>query len=396
MTEETDPTDEARPDTSPTDTAPSGLRTVGRALLVGGRLLAILVRVVVTGLVVFAMALATPERRARVRRWFLLSGDRWTIVWLFVGTVGTVTFVLGLVDSIGVASGTFVGTVFGGVISGLFSFVPIVIAVNQLTVSRVFGTPAQVREEIEDVDAFRREIEGRHPELPVSPTEPAPFLGVAIETVGDRVDALERAIADADAGVRDDVEAFVAVVRAQVTDVRERLDGSNQRLIAVLPAMMGDSYSRNVNDARRLRESLGGDLPADAREVLADLEDIFVSLDVLRQYYKALYLSQELSYLSRLVAYTGTGSFLVCVAVITAFAHGQPFGGHPLLLDALLSLSVAIVTLPFAVLLSFVVRVATIAKRTAAPGGFTPRRETPAYATHRDEEYHAKLGGERS
>ncbi len=360
---------------------------VGNGVVLALRFFWTLLRVAVAGVVVAAAQLTSRKRRARLRRWFLLEGDRWTIVWLVVGGVGLTTFLLSLAGTIGVASGTFVGTVFGGVISGLFSFVPIVIAVNQLTVSRVFGTPGQVREEIEDVDAFRKEIEDRHPSRSVSPTEPAPFLSMALDVVADRVDDLEETIADADPEVRAAVEEFVTVLRDQTGTVRRRLDGSHQRLIEVLPPMMGDSYSRNVNDARKLRLTFADELSAEARESLADLEETFVTLDVLRQYFKALYLTEELSYLSRLVGYTGTGAFVVSLVVITAFAHGQPFGGHPVLLDALLSVSVAAVTVPFAVLLSFVVRVATIAKRTAAPGEFTPTRETPEYATHRDEDY---------
>lgn len=344
----------------------------------------LLARLLVVGAGVLVAVLADPDRRTRLRRWFLLEGDRWHIVWLIVGSVTLITYVLSVLGVVGVANGSFVATTFGAFISGLFSFVPIVVAVNQLTVSRVFGTPSQVREQIEDVDAFRAEIENQHPGQAVSPTEPAGFLRMAIEVVTDHVDDLERSVENAPEDVETAVDSFVEVVRAQAGDVTERLDGGHQRLIEILPAMMGDSYSRNVNDARRIRETFGEDLPTGARTVLVEIEDAFVALDVLRQYFKALYLTQELPHLSRLVGYTGVGSFLVSVLVIMAFANGQPLGGHPLLLDGLLSLAVATVVLPFAVLLSFVVRVATIAKRTAAPGAFTPRRETPAYATHRE------------
>lgn len=378
------PADDPQPDADSSTASADGRHPVVRAAALSVRLLWFAARVAVAGGVVAAKLATDPARRARLRRWLLLSGDRWRIAALMVGTVGLGTFLLSLVDAVGVAEGSFVATVFGAVISGLFSFVPIVVAVNQLTVARLFGSPEQVREQVDDVATFRREFERDHPEVSVSPTEPAPFLGVAVEVVAGQADALAAAADSLEGRPRAAVDAYVGVVRAQVADVRTHLDGSHQRLIEILPPMMGDSYSRNVNDARRIRERFSEELPGAARDQLAELEESFVALDVLRQYFKALYLTQELSYLSRFIGYTGVGAFLVATLVIMAFANGQPMGGHPVLLDGLLSLAFAAVFVPFAVLLSFLLRVATIAKRTAAPGTFTPHRETPDYATHRD------------
>jgi len=378
------PADDPQPDADSSTASADGRHPVVRAAALSVRLLWFAARVAVAGGVVAAKLATDPARRARLRRWLLLSGDRWRIAALMVGTVGLGTFLLSLVDAVGVAEGSFVATVFGAVISGLFSFVPIVVAVNQLTVARLFGSPEQVREQVDDVATFRREFERDHPEVSVSPTEPAPFLGVAVEVVAGQADALAAAADSLEGRPRAAVDAYVGVVRAQVADVRAHLDGSHQRLIEILPPMMGDSYSRNVNDARRIRERFSEELPGAARDQLAELEESFVALDVLRQYFKALYLTQELSYLSRFIGYTGVGAFLVATLVIMAFANGQPMGGHPVLLDGLLSLAFAAVFVPFAVLLSFLLRVATIAKRTAAPGTFTPHRETPDYATHRD------------
>ncbi|QLH84034.1 hypothetical protein [Halosimplex pelagicum] len=377
---DTRPDSDAERSTESTD----GTHPVVRAAALSVRLLWFATRLAVAGGIVAAKLVADPERRARFRRWLLLSGDRWRIAALMVGAVGLGTFLLSLAGVVGVAEGSFVATAFGAVISGLFSFVPIVVAVNQLTVARLFGSPEQVREQVDDVAAFRREFERDHPEVSVSPTEPAPFLGVAVEVVAGQADALADAVDSLEGRPRAAVDAYVGVVRAQVADVRAHLDGSHQPLIEILPPMMGDSYSRNVNDARRIRERYADELPGAAREGLAELEESFVALDVLRQYFKALYLTQELSYLSRFIGYTGVGAFLVATMVIMAFANGQPLGGHPILLDGLLSLAFAAVFVPFAVLLSFLLRVATIAKRTAAPGTFTPYRETPDYATHRD------------
>jgi hypothetical protein len=142
--------------------------------------------------------------------------------------------------------------------------------------------------------------------------------------------------------------------------------------------MMGDSYSRNVTDARRLATDYEDVLPSRARDLLVDLRELSVSMDVLRQYFKALYVQQELATLSRLIAYTGVASFVVSVFLTLLFARGTPLVGV-VPLEALISVSLGIAFSPFAVLVSYMVRIATIVQRTTAPGAFTPRRETPEY-----------------
>jgi hypothetical protein len=357
------------------------VRAAGLSLRLG-RLVA---RAAGVGLLVAVAVLADPERRARLRRWFLLDGDRWLIAGAGAAVVFLVTLLLGLTDVVGVTQPGFVTSMLGGVISGLFSFVPIVVTVNQLTVSQVVGSPDELRSEIHSVDRFRSEIEAMHPEETVSSTEPASFLATAIEVVADHADCLEAELErpGVDPAAAEAVEAYLAVIREQSRHVEQRLDDAHLRLIELLVPMMGDSYSRNLNDARQLRHEFGDGLTQRAGVLLEELEQVFVELDVLRQYFKSLYVQQELSYLSRMVGYVGVGSFLISVFTVMLFANGQPLSAHPLLLDLLVSLVIATATLPFTVLVSFVVRVATIAQRTAASGAFTPRRETPEHSTHR-------------
>lgn len=358
------------------------LETTGRVVAVLASWLLTAAKVVAVGLTLAAAYVANADRRARARRWFLLKGDRWRLVHGFVLVVFVVTFALALLDYVGVREPSFVATMFSSVIGGLFSFVPIVVTVNQLAVSQVFGSPEDLRAEIDSVDGLRSTIERMHPEATTASTEPAAFLRMAFEVLEDRADALEAAVPEEETMTRMSTEVYLDVVRAQVRDVEEALDDRNHPLIDVLVPMMGDSYSRALNDTRRLRASFV-DLSPTAVAVLDDFETLYVELDVLRQYFKSLYIQQELSYLSRQVGYTGILGFLVAAGLVMGFGNGQPLPNHPLALDFLISIAMAIVALPFAVLVSFVLRVATIAQRTAASGTFTPTRETAQHAHHR-------------
>lgn len=335
-------------------------------------------RLVVAGVALGFSLLTERERRIRAQRWFLLEGRRWAIVGGLVAGVVVLAFGLSLTDVFNIDQPDFVTTVFTTVIAGLFSFVPIIIAVNQLTISQLFGTPDDLREQIHGIAAFRATIEERLPDTAVSPTDPGRFAAVANGVLSKRAAELERSCTDVgDADLETRVERYARRIITATTRLEGHLDGDRLRLMEVLLPMMGDGYSENVNEARRIQAEYA--LPERADDLLDDLRDLFVSMDVIRQYFKALYIKQELARLSRLIAYTGMTAFLVSLFLILLFATGVPPGGYGTGMLLVVSAALGVASLPFAVFFAFIVRIATIAKRTAAPGAFTPLGETPDY-----------------
>lgn len=355
---------------------------LARAAVFSGKVLWITGRAILLGVVMLGTVLADRRRHDELRRWVFLEGDRWTIAGGLVGGVFLVSLALTATNVIGVRESGFVTTMFSTIIAGLFSFVPIVISVNQLTVSQLFETPAGLRERIDSVHEFRVDLEKMVSDELVAPTEPARFLAQIIGVVSDRATALQQAVSGTDSHgspLGDDVDDYVSALRLHVEEIDEQLSGANLPLIDVLLPMIGDDYSERANDARRIRSAHADALSEGAAELLDDLRELTISLDILRQYFKALYIQQELSRLSRLIAASGTVAFLASMFLVMLFATGDPSPHHPLLLQVLVSLGLATAFAPLAILLSFMLRVATIAKQTAAPGAFTPKRETPDY-----------------
>ncbi|ACV49059.1 MULTISPECIES: hypothetical protein [Halomicrobium] len=353
-----------------------------RATSLGAHYLYVVARLVVVTGVLVVVSLLDDHSWGSVRRWFLLDGNRWSIAVLLTGVVyATLVALIGL-DVVGMSNAGFVTGLFTAIISGLFSFVPIVVSVNQLTVARVVGSLDEIREQMNSVRQFRAEIEAVDPAAGVSSNDPGPFLAALVAVVDERVERLADEL-DATTGPAHDTGAtFVAVLRSQVAHIQSRVTGQRQPIEELLVPMMGDNYPYNVQTARKLLEDHGDDLSPPARTLIEELKQLSIALDLLRQYYKALYIKQALSRLSRIVGYTGLGAFLIAGLTILVFANGRPLVAHPFVLELLVGLAVAAVVFPFTVLLSFVVRIATIGERTAAPGPFTPVRETPSYARH--------------
>lgn len=353
-----------------------------RISIISTKILWITGRALVVGLLIVGTLITDKQRQDRFRRWVLLEGDRWTIVGLLVGAVFVLSLLLTLTNVIGVRESRFVTTMFSTIIAGLFSFVPIVISVNQLTVSRLFETPAGLRERIDSVHEFRVDLQKMIADEPVAPTDPALFLAQVVELVSERAAALQQVVSDSHTGkgeLLEDICRYTRMTRSHVEEMDDQLADANLSLIQVLLPMIGDTYSKNVNVARRLQKKYDDTLSDSAMDLLDDLQELSLSLDVLRQYFKAIYIQQELSNLSRLIAVSGTVAFVVSMFLVMLFATGDPSPHHPLVLQIGVSFGLSVAFAPLAILLSFMLRVATIAKQTAAPGAFLPKRETPEY-----------------
>lgn len=316
------------------------------------------------------------ERRREALHWLLLSGNRWYIVGAMELAFVLMAFFLGLADVIGVRESGFVTTMFSTINSGLFSFVPIVVSINSLTITRLFGTPEGLRERIDEVQAFRDDVESLSSAV-VSPTDPAGFLALLIDTLRERTDALEAAVEDDPDRTKQDVREFVDDVLAAVDELDREMSAGDANVFGVLLPMVNANYSRDINDARRVKRTHADALSGEAEAALGDVQELLVSLDVTRQYFKVLYLQQELAAVSRYIAYAGIGAFVLSTLVIMIYSSGYPpiVNATPLLF--LVSVSLGVAFLPFSILFAHVVRVATVIKRTSAPGAFTPPGERP-------------------
>jgi hypothetical protein len=350
------------------------------ALRVTVRFLVIGTTLALAGLRIGIAYVRDDSNQRRARRWLLLEGDRWTIITVLVAGIFVGSLTLGLTNVIGVRESSFVTTMFSTIIAGLFSFIPLVIAVNQLTVTRLFGTPDHLRDRVDGVHEFRRGIETLSNDADVSPTDPAAFLRLVARAMGDRAVALQSATAETDDPVRSEIDEFAESVAEQSDRLIDRLDGRDLNVFAALLPVINDNYSKQFNQSRRLRVRFDGALPAEVDDRLEELQSTLVSVDVTRQYFKIIYLQQELAELSRLLAYSGTAAFLTSTLVVMIYASGYPPAISETALLLLVTLSLAVAFSPLAILFAFVVRVATIIKRTSAPGAFTPKGERPSYA----------------
>lgn len=346
---------------------------LGKFARVTKTFLQVLARILFVGVMLVVGHLRGDTRDNPLRRWFLLAGDRWTIIGTMTLSFFLVVLFLGATDVIGIQQGGFVVEMFSTIVAGLFSFVPVVIAVNSLSMTGLSNSLGGIESRVENVQRFRDEVADLSPTTVVTPTDPAGFLDVVTTTLRSRIGAVREGVEDVDDPARTDVLSVADDVDRATDDVERVVEG-NPGVIEALVPMMDEDFSRDINRIRQLRQ-VYADLPATVSESLEDVQSLLESLDVTRAYFKTMYLQQELAALSRYIAYAGVNALIWAMFVIMTFANGTPDVNHGTTLLLLVSVGMTAAFFPFAILFAYVVRIATVIKRTSAPGAFTPQKE---------------------
>jgi hypothetical protein len=324
------------------------------------------------------------ENRAKL--WVLLEADRWVVTGLLVGAVFAVLVVLGTVDPAplraAMGSSDPVETTFQAFLGAIITGVTLVVTLNQLVLSQELGAVGDQRDRMVGAMEFRQDVEDAL-DTPVAPPEPASFLRAIVGATGSSAAELRTAIdGSADEQLRERTTRLVDGIEGNADAVKQQLDGAQFGTFDVLLAALNYNYSRKLYEARRLRNAHADALPAEAQRAFDDLVEALRLFGPAREHFKTLYFQWELVNLSRVVLYTAVPALLVSVGMILYVDNPATLTGTTFGVDNLVwvtSAAVTVAVLPFVLLLSYVLRIATVAKRTLAIGPFVLResdRET--------------------
>lgn len=312
-----------------------------------------------------------PRSSSPLKRWILLDGNR--IVLSVVLAAGLLAVLLALFG-IGLfrpTDGETVGTLLTALIGGTLPFITIVLAVIQLVLSQELGWPEGLRDRFEGAEAFREDVEAVTG-VSVSPASPAAFLRVIVEANAERAAALPGSLRDdAEEGVRRRVERYAEAVVSESERVSTALADADLGTFDALSAVLGHHHGEHYHRARRLRVDHADEF--ETTTPLAEMVELMKHLAVARQTFKTMYVQHELATLSRRLLYVGLPTLVgggVLVLVYPTLVETVA-GRGPLLVVA--AAGITLVFLPFVVLLSHTLRIATIAARTGDFGPFVPR-----------------------
>jgi len=321
-----------------------------------------------------------PAPGRRLADWLLLEANRWALTGaillavfaslvalsragltplrVIVETTGSVEFVFA----------AFIGTIVTGT--------AIVVTINQLVLAQELGALGDQHERMQNAMAFHREVEAATG-MEATPAEPAAFLLALVDAIDERADALEAAVEGADgAGEADDVSAYADSLAADARAARERLAGAEFGTFDVIWGALAFEYAEKIATGRQLRAASGDALPSETADALAETVELLTLFGPVREHLKTLYFQWELIDLSRALLYVSVPA-LATMGALLMYVDESALPGTLLGVDHLVWLvagGFVVGVSPFVVFTVFVLRIATVAKRTLAIGPFVLQR----------------------
>ena len=311
---------------------------------------------------------------SRWKLWLLLGADRRVVAALallsvFLALVG-LSQVVGTDLRAAIGSSDPVETLFQGLLTAIITGVTLVVTLSQLVLSQELGALGDQQERMEGAMSFRRSVESVV-DSDVTPPDPASFLRSLVAAVGRQAATLQTA---AENGGDERLRSFADDLVADADAVGDDLEDTQFGTFGVVFAALNFNYASKIYEARRLRAAdATGD---DAAETLDDLVETLTLFGPAREHVKTLYFQWELIELSRAIAYAAIPALIVSAGMILYGGQTAVVQGGVLGVDSvvwLVSAATTVALVPFVLLLAYILRIVTVAKRTLSIGPFVLR-----------------------
>lgn len=309
-----------------------------------------------------------------VVRWILLDGNRFAVTIGILAGCALVFSALTVTDVIGFTNEDSINRLANGMVAGTFSVVTIVITINQLILSRQFAAASQLRSRLDGVMELREDIEEKA-DIPASPAEPTALLETVMGTVEDHAERLGETVEDGDDERSREISEYASTVAEAAGGARDNLSNADFGTFHAVSLTIDYDDSEQIYAGRYLRKEHQGETSDETDEALAELLESLQLFNITRSHFKTTYMERELSRLSRLITYLGIP------AVISALTIGMLYGDvsgltiSPEFAPTVIILLILVVLSPLALLSAFVLRSATVTRRTASIGPMVPNKE---------------------
>ena len=311
--------------------------------------------------------------------WILVRASRWLVTAGVLMGLFVTLVIIGILDPSplqqAIATSSPVDVLFQAFTVSIITGVTLVVTINQLVLSQELGALGDQRERMAGAEQFRSDVE-KATGVGVSPADPGKFLAAIVAAVGTCANSFRASVDEttstADPDFRPAVDGFVDEISAEVDAIQDRLAASQFGTFDVVWYALDFTYSQKIYEARRLGVIYGDDLSEDAHEALEDLLDVLSLFGPAREHFKTLYFQWELINLSRTILYSAIPALVVTVSMIVYYdARAVPGGTLGISNDILVvSGATTVAAAPFVILLSWVLRIATVTKLTLAMGPF--------------------------
>lgn len=315
-------------------------------------------------------------KESRYKIWILTRLNRWIFT---IGISVLVFLSLLLLSQLGpVRLRTTIGTadalwwIFSPLITAIITAVALVVTFNQLVLSQELGALGDQRERMEAAMDFRTEVESWI-DKSVAPPEPSAFLAALIEALQKRANDLNETGVNLD---NTSLESFAQDLQTDADRVRSALLDAQFGTFDVVFAALNFNYSWKIYEGRRLLAESNDNRSEFPAQTLDEIITLLEFYGPAREHFKTLYFQWELVNLSRVMLFVSVPALLTAFGMLM-FVDATVLQTEFLGIDRLtwlMCLAITVALLPFFVLFSYVLRIATVTQRTLAMGPFVLRQ----------------------
>lgn len=314
--------------------------------------------------------------RQPFKEWFLLRAPRYRVAAIILLVVFLSLILISVIEPLplsqAISNRDPVETLFFGLLSATITSVTLVVTINQLVLSQEIGDIGEKRRRLQNALDFKTDVEDSL-DTPVSPSEPSPFLQLILDETVERAESLSDSVESVEeAEVTSQVDRYVYGLSSSAEDVSTDLGRYDFGTFQVIFSLLKFDYPLRIHQARQIRDTYRESLPTEAIESLDDVIEVLRFFAPAREHVKALYFQWELINLSRVMLYTSVPALVTSISMIL-FVHEATLAGSILGVENfvwLVSAATIVALVPFTILFAYILRVATVAKRTLPIGPF--------------------------
>ena len=315
---------------------------------------------------------------SRVRLWLLLDAHRFVVAGGMALGVFCGLLALGALDPTPLRT-TMRGsdpseTAFQALVGGVITGVTLIISIAQLSVSQELAAAGNQRERMTDSLTLQEDIEDAAESI--GGPSPATYLALLCAASRRRATDLEEVVADnGDATLRERVDRFADRVIENADGIESELASSQFGEFAVVRAALNYNYSWKIYAARRLRIDHEESLSEEELAAFDRMSEVLQLFGPAQEYFKTHYIQWEFVNLSRAIMYVAVPALTTAIGVLL-YVDAGVFPGGTFGIDNmtwLVSATATFALAPFFVFISYMLRIATISKRTGTTGPFILR-----------------------
>lgn len=300
-------------------------------------------------------------------QWTVIEAHRLVVAGTLLGGILLLLFVLLAVNLFPRAPSKPLYLMLSAFLGGNLTLITVVIAINQLVFSRELGSPGDLEQRTRNAVEYRDQVQ-EVMDRTVSPVMPGSFLQVLHENLGKRTQELRETIANAaEDGLSAEIDELAGALHADVEAVTRALDtpAADEQIFGAIAATLGTTQAEQLHDLARVEMEYDADLSDAQRRLFESIREHLLHIDVARKYFRTVYITKELSFLSRILLIVGLPAqfFLAATLAVYDLAAIESLPAAAIIGATLVAIVACFA--PLAILASFVLRLSWVAQRNA-------------------------------